>query len=348
MEQFKLKSIDELDLEFVANSRAQSPVAAPSPVNNNIPQPQNAEINSFSQRPAAPVTPATPVAPVAPAANNFANPAQKFFNEPTYSPQPEKQPVKKPRPLVPIGQNSHGYAPVGAPPAAQQAFVPNINYGETSAEETQKKKSTGALIGKIVSIVLLAATVIVFVLGCFVSVFLDNGGSNIGGICFNTMSGDLNVEGVSPVSQGDLIISKKIEPAEYIASDMIAVPSATTNGCDIHIINAINNAGPENAELITSDITNSSQLPATIMASECYGVVSSYIPAIGGLLSFAIENAILVCILFVLLAAFWCLLLVLLEKSSGKPAEPKEPKAPKAPKAPKTLKTAPQNPDQQQ
>lgn len=321
MEQFRLKSIDELDLEFVSKTRGQSP-AAVNPFNNiNAPQ-QSTDIKSHSEP--------------APAENYFAKPVQNLNAEPTYSPQPETQ-AKKPRPLVPIGQNNAGYSPVGAPAAqAQQPFIPDINYGETDVAETPKKKSTGALVGKIVAIVLLAATVIVFVLGCFVSIFLDNGGSNIGGLCFNTMSGDLNVQGVSPVSQGDLIISKKIEPTSYTVGDMVAVPSATTNGCDIHIINAISNAGPENAELITSDITNSSQLSVTLMAADSYGIVNSYIPALGGLLSFAIENAILVCVLFVLLAAFWCLLLVLLEKSgSPKAKTPKEPKEPKAPKAKK-------------
>lgn len=321
MEQFRLKSIDELDLEFVAKTRAQSP-AAPKPV-SKAPKQESNDINSFSES--------------SNSQNYFSKPAQNLNAEPTYSPKPEAQ-VKKPRPLVPIGQNNAGYSPVGAPvQKTEQPFIPNINYGEAEVEETPKKKSKGALAGKIVAIVLLAVTVVVFVLGCFVSVFLDNGGSNIGGVCFNTMSGDLNVNGVSPVSQGDLIISKKIEPTAYIAGDMIAVPSASTNGCDIHIINAINNAGPENAELITSDITTSAQLPATVMAADCYGVVNFYIPAIGGLLSFAIENAILVCILFVLLAAFWCLLLVLLEKSgSSAPKEAKEPKAPKAKKEKKT------------
>lgn len=320
MEQFRLKSIDELDLEFVSKTREQSP-AAVNPLNNANTSQQSAEISSFSEP--------------APAENYFSKPVQNLNAEPTYSPKPEAQ-AKKPRPLVPIGQNNAGYSPVGAPAAQnQQPFIPDINYGETAAAESPKKKSTGALVGKIVAIILLAATVIVFVLGCFVSIFLDNGGSNIGGLCFNTMSGDLNVAGVSPVSEGDLIISKKIDPASYATGDMIAVPSATTNGCDIHIINAINNAGPENAEFITSDITTSAQFPATIMAADCYGVVNSYIPALGGLLSFAIENAILVCVLFVLLAAFWCLLLVLLEKSGSPSKAQKEPKAPKAPKAKK-------------
>lgn len=293
MDQFKLKSIDELDLEFVSKTRGQSPAE------NKASDVINTVVNDAG------------------GPGYFSKPVQSLDAEPTYSPQPEK----KPRPLVPIGQNNAGYSPVGAPSERQNnaAFIPNINYGETETEEITPKKSKGALAGKIISIIMLAVTVVVFVLGCFVSIFLDNNGSDLGGLCFNTMSGDLEVTGVSPVSKGDLIISKKVEISEYTTGDMIAVPSATTNGCDIHIINSINPLGLEDAEFMTNDITNQSQMASTVLSSGCYGVVNSYIPAVGGLISFAIENAILVCILFVLLAAFWCLLLVLLEKS-GKPS----------------------------
>lgn len=290
MEQFKLKSIDELDLEFVAKTRGQTFSASTAPTQ---------KINDISSQPDDIGGP------------YFSKPAKSLNAEPTYSPQPEKQ-EKKPRPLVPIGQSNTGYTPVGAPAKQEEKpFIPNINYGETEVEDAPKKKSKGALAGKIASIVLLSATVVVFVLGCFVSVFLDNGGSNIGGICFNTMSNDINVVGVSPVSKGDLIISKKVD--EYTVGDMIAVPSAS-NGCDIYIVNSITPGFGED-QLVASDITNGSHLPCTVSESTCYGVVNSYIPAVGGLISFAMENAILVCILFVLLAAFWCLLLVLLEKS---------------------------------
>ena len=297
MDQFKLKSIDELDLEFVSKTRAK-------PSDDGQFFSGSDELSSNDQKTITP--------------KYFSEPAQTLDAEPEYSPKAQK----KPRPLVPIGQSNVGYAPVGAP--AQQdskPFIPDINYGETEVEEAPAKKSKGAFAGKIISIVLLVATVVVFVLGCFVSIFLDNNGTNIGGICFNTMSGDLEVEGVSPVSKGDLIISKKAEISEYVATEMIAVPSATTAGCDIHIITSVNGFGfaSDDAELITNDITNTNQMQCNIMASDCYGIVKLYAPAIGGLLSFAIENAILVCILFVLLTAFWCLLLVLLEKS-GKPS----------------------------
>lgn len=326
MDQFKLKSIDELDLEFVAKTRGQSPVAPPTP--NSVNQ-QNSVDFDFGI---------------------YSNPTQSLDAEPTYSPQPENK-VKKPRPLVPIGQNNTGYSPVGAPVQQEEPqYAPeNQNYyNETVPQDAPKKKaknknkSTGALVGKIVAIVLLVATVIVFLLGCFVSVFLDNGGSNIGGICFNTMSEDPVANSESSVSKGDLIISKKGEISEYEVGDLIAVPSATLSGCDIHKIIAINPVGFDMVEFVTID---QNQMQCTIMESDCYGEATVYLPIAGGLLSFAIENAVLVCILFVLLAAFWCLLLVLLEKSGGekqsstKAKAPKAPKAPKPPKAPKAPKT---------
>ncbi len=321
MDQFKLKSIDELDLEFVSKIRE----AAPAPEKNIFdPEPQQTSAENVPEKPDF-----TPT-------EYFSKRTHSLDKNITYSPQPEI----KPQPVAIADKTDTNYTPVGAPDYEKKPsapFVPEIDYSETEEGEVRVKKNTGALVGKIISIILLAATVIVFILGCFVSIFLDNNGSNIGGLCFNTMSSDLEVVGVSPVSKGDLIISKKVQAGEYEIGDMVAVPSITTGGCDIHIINAINPNGFDDAELITNDITNQSPMSNSIYASGCYGVVNSYIPAVGGLLSFAIENAILVCILFVLLAAFWCLLLVLLEKNA-KPAADKREKAPKAPKVKKAKK----------
>ena len=100
---------------------------------------------------------------------------------------------------------------------------------------------------------------------------------------------------------------------------MIAVPSAFEEGrCDVHIVNSINSYYSENAEISTTDITSSQSYIATVMASESFGVVNSYIPVLGGLLHFAMDNIILVCVLFVLLAALWCLILVLIENKKPK------------------------------
>lgn len=296
MEQFKLKSIDELDLEFVNSSRAQkSQAQAPQSL---IPEISKNEPVKKSDETIG--------------AHYFQKPAQPVTEQPVY--KPEGQTVqKKARPLVPIGQTPSPYAPVGA--AEENLDFSDANYGIAKTDDIKNKKgSKGALAGKIISIILLCATVIVFLLGCFVTIFLDNNGSDIGGICFNTMGQDIAELGVS---KGDLIISKKVEASEYATGDLIAVPASYFEGCDIQSITAVTSYS-DSAQITTTAMSGGVGYSSSVMSSNCYGVVSSYIPALGGLLNFAMENAILVCILFVLLAAFWCLLLVLLEKSSTK------------------------------
>lgn len=301
MEQFKLKSIDELDLEFVNNSRGQKalddkPESLIPEINKKEPQKKSDETIG---------------------AHYFQKTVQPVDEQPIYTPEGQT-PKKKTRPLVPIGQTPSPYAPVGAVEQEDLDFSDD-NYGEAYVEEKVKKGSKGALAGKIIAIVLLCATVVVFLLGCFVTIFLDNNGSDIGGICFNTMGQDIEDIGVS---KGDLIISKKVEPSEYSVEDLIAVPSSYFEGCDIQSISYIN-AYSDSAQLTTVAMSGGVGYSNSVSSSNCYGVVSSYIPALGGLLNFAMENAVLVCILFVLLAAFWCLLLVLLEKSASKSANSK-------------------------
>lgn len=303
MEQFKLRSIEELDFDFVSNLKNSSSADNNDEIISLIPEisKDEPEINSSENNENNNVI------------SYFKKPAQQLDEEPAYLPQSDDS-QKAPRPLVPIGQNKSVYSPVGAPEDEEENFVlsDETDYGV----EVNKKNGKGALVGKIISIVLLAATVITFMLGCFVTIFLDNNGSNIGGMCFSTMSADVDQVGLS---KGDLIISKKAEIGEYASGKMIAVPSVSENGCDIHVINYVNSISSEEAELSTTNITADSSYASSVMASSCLGIVNSYIPILGGLLTFAMENAILVCILFVLLSAFWCLLLVLIEKSASAP-----------------------------
>lgn len=307
MEQFRLKSIDELDLEFVSKTRASKPAESGAEAKSLIPEINKADSVQRSE------------ATVGSAPRYFNPPARPTSAEPAFEPKAEQPVQKKARPLVPIGQSSPSYVPVGADDNEQEEDLDfsKINYGEAHIDIPEKaKKSGGVLAGKIISIVMLAATVVVFMLGCFVAIFLDNNGSDIGGICFNTMSCDVEALGVS---KGDLIISKKLSASEYAAQDLIAVP-ASESGCSINVINYANIISDSDSELSTTDIANQSAYPVTIMASDCYGLIQSYIPALGGILSFALQNAILVCLLFVLLAALWCLLLVFLEKKTPKAA----------------------------
>ena len=299
MEQFKLKSIDELDLDFVNSSR--SPKAPASETKSLIPEME---------------TSAAPKADDTIGAQYFSKPAANSV----YAPDEQGQ-KKKARPLVPIGQTPSPYTPVGAQAENKEAIsISEDDFDDSNIDDNAPKKSSkGALAGKIISIILLCATVVVFLLGCFVTIFLDNNGTDIGGICFNTMGQDLDIG----VSKGDLIISEKLEAAEYKIQDYVVVPSTSFEGCDIQKVQSIYPYSTESVQLTTATISGNIN---TVPSANCYGVVVSFIPGVGGLLSFAMENAILVCILFVLLAAFWCLLLVLIEKSTEKPAKTKKAK----------------------
>lgn len=303
MEQFKLKSIDELDLEFVSASRGQSGSVNINSNKSLIPEISKAEPEIKADETVG--------------GNYFQKPAQQLDEQPVYNPETQAS-KKKARPLVPIGQGA-SYSPVGAENAEETLDFSEDDYGDATVTDEKKKSGKGAFAGKIISIVLLAATVVVFILGCFVSIFLDNNGSDIGGICFNTMSQDIENLGVS---QNDLIVSKKIEHNEYASGDLISVPSAVENRCDIQSVN-YSNVYSGDAQLTTTALEGGIGYSSMVMASETYGVVKFYIPVLGGLLNFAMDNAILVCVLFVLLSALWCLVLVLLEKSS-KPTTKKQ------------------------
>ncbi|MBR3779937.1 MAG: hypothetical protein IKK63_01890 [Clostridia bacterium] len=304
MEQFKLKSIDELDLEFVSATRGQNQPVNKEPASlipeisktENKPKPEDTIGEHYFKKPVA-----VPVQ-----------------DNPIYSPmgEPEK---KKPRPLVPIGQKPSPYVPVGAKAEKEQTEeeildFSDANYGEAKIEDQSKKtkKNGGVLAGKIISIVMLCVTVVTFILGCFVTIFLDNSGTDIGGLCFNTMSHDIeNLE----VSEGDLIISKKCDVTEYTPGDYISVPASGLSGCDIQVLTSVSVYSEDNASLSVTPVS-SSGYPYTLPSASSFGVVVRFIPALGGILRFAMDNAILVCILFVLLSAFWCLILVLMERSS--------------------------------
>ncbi len=300
MEQFKLKSIDELDLEFVSAIKGQS---------HSV----NKETKSFIPEISKTESPKKSDETIG--AHYFSKPVETTVQEnPIYTPmgEPEK---KKARPLVPIGQKPSPYAPVGAPQDEEVLDFSDSNYGEAKAETENKKpkKSGGILAGKIISIIMLCVTVFTFVLGCFVSIFLDNGGTDIGGVCFNTMSYDIEALGVS---EGDLIISKKCAVTEYQPGDLIAVAASGISGCDIQTITEVSVYSEDNASFTVSPVS-SVGYPYSVQLSSCYGKLSPYfIPALGGILNFAMDNAILVCILFVLLSAFWCLILVLIERSA--------------------------------
>lgn len=205
-----------------------------------------------------------------------------------------------------------------------QENTSSVIVDDDSSENTdekieEKKKKNDYLAGKVVSIVMLSITAVVFLLGCFISVFLDNNGLDIGGICFSTQSRDIIV-GDDEIGKGSLIISKKLQPEQY--SENLNKPVAVradknaSSGCDIMFLYSASESYEAGTVLQVYDPMTNEISDNTYLSSECSGIVRRYLPAVGGILTFAINNAVLVCALFVLLAAFWCLLLVLFEKNN--------------------------------
>ena len=285
MDNFKIKSIEEFDLEFVEKfiKKADDETASLIP---DIAK-DNAE-------------------------DNYEEEIIVFADQPEENAEPEQENEFNNQNII--------YAPV----EQEETYEPFEAEQEEFQEEANEKpkKNVGILIGKIAAIVLLVGTIVVFVLGCFVTIFLDNNGSDLAGMCFNTVRTDtFDSTGELIVSKGDLIISNKAEPAEYTPGRMIIVKSNAAPDeqfSDIHIINSVVSVTGTSADLVTTNLASPADGVTNISSENTYGLVNSYIFALGNLLHFAIDNAILVCALFILLAALWCLLLVLLENINSK------------------------------
>ena len=220
-------------------------------------------------------------------------------------------------------------SPIGAVDETAQPTVPDFgadDYGKVEVEKPAKakkgKSGKGILAGRIISIVLLCATVLTFVFGCVISIFINNNGTNLAGYCFNSMYQTVDDLGVS---KGDLIISKKLSASEYQTNTPVAVPAPDgQTGCDIQYITAVTPMGSNDCDLTTAGISGGYQVTNTYSSATCYGTVKFFVPFFGGLITFAMDNAILVCALFILLSAFWCLMLIMLEKSGNKAKKSKK------------------------
>lgn len=298
MEQFKLKSIDELDLDFV-KERDGKPAVEDAPVRS---------AGSFIPE----ISKNEPVAEEAPY-KYFKKSASQFDDGAIYEPSVDSDETVKP---------FASYSPVAPAKEKAKPLFDDDEYGDAEVEKTpkaSKKSRKGLLVGRIASIVMLCITVVVFVFGCVVSIFINNNGVNLAGYCFNSMYQSFEDIGVS---KGDLIISKKLDSAEYVINSAVAVPAPNgQKGCDIQYITAINTTY-DGCDLTTAGISGGVKTSGYYTSDACYGSVAFYIPFFGGLITFAMDNAILVCALFVLLSAFWCLLLIMLEKS-GKASKKK-------------------------
>lgn len=275
MSDFKLKSIDEFDSDFISSleTAVKEVPADPEPeTDEQIPVIQEEPENSAVEE----ITPDFEV--------KVPSPAEAVAAQSIYT---------KPEPTV--------------------HFEEEPDYDEEVVEE-KPGKSKGAIVGEIISIAMLVLTVAVFVAGCFISIFLDNNGQAIAGTTFNTVAVDIDTLGLS---KGDMIIAKKAESSAYQKGNLIVAPYSEADGCNVLQITGILDLGNTRAFTL-KEFTGTVDTVPSYDSETCYGLVSSYIPFIGGLLSFAMHNAALICALFVLLAAFWCLILVLIEKTEAK------------------------------
>jgi len=206
-------------------------------------------------------------------------------------------------------------------------------FGEEEPEVSKPAKAKsgpGKIIAKIAVICALALTVAVFLLGCFVSVFLDNNGSDLKGYTFNTLASQTSLSNTT-LKKGDLIIAKKVTGGGYQDGAYVAVPTALVKengeqvkGCDIVVATGSVQVG-DNLQITTRRPGDAFGAVATYASSATYGQVDRYIPGIGGIVSFAMDNAILVCALFLMLAALFICLLVLIDKVGGKKKSEDEP-----------------------
>lgn len=306
MEKFKIKSIEEFDVDFVAKFNQPAADVTESETDRNINlddlAPETTSDNAATQI-------------------LFENTQPETL--PEYSEQPQAAPV-----------------PPQAPPVPPQP--------EKKAEEQKKpekaKQSGLAITGKIIATILLVATVITFIFGCFVSVFLDNNNLDIG-FTLTTVNADTKNssadDAVTIVSKGDMVLSSKPDPIKYfdilnetkLSGESLLIsyssnPADENSFSDIYYVKEVISATESGAVLSATNLTSPAPGYQSIEIStddkSYHGVVKLYAPAIGGILHFASDYAILVCILFILMAAFWCLVLVLIDNQRNKTKKTKE------------------------
>ncbi len=280
MDEFKLRSIDDFDSDFVLSvqQEAAQPRAQAAPKSTLIPEFEESTAPVYREQPQA--TPA-------------------ITGEPLYTPE-----------------------------RMSDRDINSLLDKEDDTPSEKPKLGAGAVVGKIAAIALLVATVLVFVCGCFMAGFLDNKGSTVFGMSLNTLAHDTTL-GNSSLKKGDLLISSRKADADYTAGSHLAVPTADTasKGCDVVTITQVTTQEAEEAYVVRQPGDNFG-VSSVYTKSTSYGVITRYIPGIGGLLGFAMDNAIWFCAMFVLLAAVCICILVLINwtaaNNGGKKAKTKD------------------------
>lgn len=311
--EFKLRNIEEFDADFVRNIR----IAKQPPV-------KHTEKNVPSLIPELDKTVFSVKSPTQ-QSNNVREQQALFNNQINVQPAPPTQP-STPRPLVPIGSGQTVIPPqqerIGTNITSRNNPLDfdNIDLGE----KTEAKKSSspkGALALKIISLILLAVTIISFLLGCLFAVFL-NSGKELAGYSFSTQMRDVTFEtdeGEVTINEGSLVISKSLSANEYKTNMLISVPTTDeleNKSSDVFSVGTVGELSENHVEfeLIIPDSGESAGLTTS---EDCCGLIEYYVPVIGGILSFTVSsvvNIVLVSALFILIIAFWSLLLLLSEK----------------------------------
>ncbi len=299
MEKFRIKSIDEFDLDFVNKYNEQKSDAEPAPAEPDldlnldalIPEEESTAVQPISDSADAPSDEVI----IPPAEENV--PPQVIPAQPVHPPEDKNKPKKA-------------------------------------------KQSGLAITGKIIATILLVSTVVVFIFGCFVSVFIDNSSLDLG-ISLKTVNADtMNSSGIDAetiVSKGDMIISTKPDSIEYlnilneaksnnesILISYSSYPGDENSYSDVYLVKDVLSTSDTNAVLVAANLTTPAPgyqaVEINTSDKSYHGIVKFYAPKLGGILHFASSglNAVLVCFLFILVAAFWCLVLILIDNQRYK------------------------------
>ena len=312
MEEFKLKSIDEFDELFVAERKQkEAPVKPKSSLIPQMEQSEPAEIDllagfdDFGAEDSAPAqggetlpgfVPAGSPAPAASPRAVAAPPAPLYE-----SPKMSETDVK------PLGYNA---------PAPAKPLISDDDDDEYE-DEPKARQSAGAYIGKAIAVIMIVLTVLVFIFGSFLAVFLDTS-RNLGKYSLNTQSVDITDERVSygKISKGDLIISEKIDASEYAHDDFVSIPSSDAPGCDIAVLDSVGQTEDgQTTYLSLIKTSNLSGQPQGYDIAAVNGRVKFYVPMLAGLLGFALSNSVLFILLFIAFVLIWSLVIVFIEMS---------------------------------
>ncbi len=308
MNEFRILSIDELDEEFVTKLRVPSEASEAKTLIPEFVKTENEVSGNEDSTYAEPII------------NQTANIINEYLSS---DPKPVTHPTQIKdengmRPIIPLGQGKPFYSPDGniSEPKALREEDFEIN------DKPQKQKGyKGLIFARIFCIIMLVSTLLTFISGCFVSVFLNNSIIDLKGISFNTLAVDVTLT-EEKLNAGDLIISKRYDYESYCENlnRPLAVPveGAENSGCIIEYIENVSEGDDGSAEITTYDPVTGKPLKKIYNSEHTYGVVLYYVPLVGSILNFALNSPILICVLFVLMIAFWCLLMILVEKTIKK------------------------------